>query len=140
MKRFPTKPGSSFENIISSPDEYKAKLNGDKEVVIWGTWTPKREFLYTQDLAEAVLHIMLSYSDEKFINIGTGEDIEIKELAYLIKEVVGYEGEIINDLSKPDGTPRKLLNVERLHNSGWKHKTELKEGISKVYKWYLENK
>jgi len=119
---------------------HEAKLNGDKEVIMWGTGTPKREFMYTEDLAEAVLHIMLNYSDEKFINIGTGEDIEIKKLAHLIKEVVGYKGEIVNDLSKPDGTPRKLLDVTRLKDTGYTHKTELREGIEKVYEWYLENK
>lgn len=119
---------------------HEAKLNGDKEVVMWGTGTPKREFMYTQDLAEAVLHIMLNYSDEKFINIGTGEDIEIKKLATLMKEVVGYKGQIVNDLSKPDGTPRKLLDITKLKETGYTHKVELKEGIERVYEWYLENK
>lgn len=119
---------------------HEAKLNGDEEVVMWGTGTSKREFMYTEDLAEAVFHIMLNYSDEKFINIGTGEDIEIKKLAHLIKEIVGYKGEIVNDLSKPDGTPRKLLDVTRLKETGYIHKIELREGIERVYEWYLENK
>lgn len=116
---------------------HEAKLNGDKEVVIWGTGTPKREFLYVDDLADGLIHLMNNYSDEIHLNIGTGEDVEIRELARIIKEVVGYSGEIINDTSKPDGTPRKLLNVDRLHATGWKHEVGLREGIERVYKWYL---
>lgn len=118
---------------------HEAKINGDKEVVMWGTGTPKREFLYVDDLAEGLIHLINNYSDEIHLNIGTGEDVEIRELAQIIKEVVGYQGEIVNDITKPDGTPRKLLNVDRLHSTGWKHKVELKEGIEKVYRWYLEN-
>lgn len=117
---------------------HEAKINGDKEVVMWGTGTPKREFLYVDDLADGIIHLMNNYSDEIHLNIGTGEDVEIRELAQIIKEVVGYQGEIVNDITKPDGTPRKLLNVDRLHNTGWKHTVELKEGIERVYKWYLE--
>lgn len=83
---------------------------------------------------------MQNYSEEKHVNVGTGEDIKISDLARVISEVVGYQGEIIYDISKPDGTPRKLLNVDYLHSLGWKHKVELYEGISKVYQWYLENK
>ena len=119
---------------------HEAKVNGDKEVVMWGTGTPKREFLYVDDLADGLIHLMKNYSDEIHLNIGTGEDIEIRELAKIIKEVVGYQGEIINDITKPDGTPRKLLNVNRLHSTGWKHKIDLKEGIKNVYEWYLGNK
>lgn len=119
---------------------HEAKMNGDKEVVMWGTGTPKREFLYVDDLADGLIHLINNYSDEIHLNLGTGEDVEIRELAQIIKEVVGYQGEIINDITKPDGTPRKLLNVNRLHNTGWKHKVELREGIERVYKWYLENK
>lgn len=117
---------------------HEAKINGDKEVVMWGTGTPKREFLYVDDLADGLIHLINQYSDEIHLNIGTGEDVEIRELAQIIKEVVGYEGQIVNDITKPDGTPRKLLNVDRLHNTGWKHKVELKEGIEIVYRWYLE--
>lgn len=116
---------------------HEAKINEDKEVVMWGTGTPKREFLYVDDLADGLIHLINNYSDEMHLNIGTGEDVEIRELAQIIKEVVGYEGKIVNDITKPDGTPRKLLNVDRLHNTGWKHKVELKEGIERVYKWYL---
>jgi GDP-L-fucose synthase len=82
---------------------------------------------------------MNNYSDEIHVNIGTGEDVEIRELAQIIKEVVGYEGKIVNDLSKPDGTPRKLLDVSKLHDAGWKHRVELEEGIRRVYEWYVEN-
>ncbi len=119
---------------------HEAKVNGDKEVVMWGTGKPRREFMYVDDLAAGLNHLMLHYSEEMHVNMGTGEDIEIGELARIIKEVVGYEGKIVNDLSKPDGTPRKLLNVERLHSTGFKHKVGLREGIEKVYRWYLESK
>ena len=118
---------------------HEAKVNGNKEVVMWGTGKPRREFLYVDDLADACVFLMNNYSDELHINVGTGEDIEIRELAEIIKKVVGYEGEIVNDTTKPDGTPRKLLDVTRLHNLGWKHKVELEEGIRKVYEWYSVN-
>jgi len=116
---------------------HEAKLNNEKEVVMWGTGEPMREFLFVDDLADACVYLMNNYSEESHLNIGTGEDVKIKELAEIVKEVVGYEGNIINDLSKPDGTPRKLLDVSKLHSTGWKHKTSLKEGIKIVYDWYL---
>lgn len=116
---------------------HEAKINNSKEVVMWGTGKPRREFMYVDDLADSLIHLMLNYSDETHVNLGTGEDIEIGELANLIKEVVGYEGKIVNDLSKPDGTPRKLLDVTRLNLTGFKHKVELKDGIKKVYEWFL---
>lgn len=116
---------------------YEAKIKGDKEVVMWGTGKPMREFLYVDDLADALIHLLLHYSAEMHVNVGTGEDVTIGELAQIVKEVVGYEGEIINDLSKPDGTPRKLLNVDLLHSTGWKHTIELKDGIKNVYEWFL---
>lgn len=115
---------------------HEATMNGDREVVMWGTGKPKREFLYVDDLADACVHLMNNYSDETHVNVGTGEDVEIRELAQIIKKVVGYEGEIVNDLSKPDGTPRKLLDVSLLESTGWKYRTELKDGITKVYDWY----
>lgn len=118
---------------------HEAKTNNSKEVVMWGTGKPRREFMYVDDLADSLIHLMLNYSDEIHVNLGTGEDIEIGELANLIKEIVGYEGKIVNDLTKPDGTPRKLLDVTRLNSTGFKHKIELKEGIEKVYKWFLQN-
>lgn len=117
---------------------HEAKINNKAEVIMWGTGKPKREFMYVDDLADSLVHLMLNYSEELHVNLGTGEDIEIGELANIIKEVVGYEGEIVNDLSKPDGTPRKLLDVTRLNSTGFRHKVELKEGIEKVYAWYLK--
>lgn len=119
---------------------HEAKINNEKEVVMWGTGKPRREFMYVDDLADALNHLMLNYSDEIHVNMGTGEDIEIGELGRIIKEVVGYEGKIVNDLSKPDGTLRKLLDVSKLKDTGYTHKVELKEGIERVYEWYLENK
>jgi GDP-L-fucose synthase len=117
---------------------HEAKINGDKQVVMWGTGKPRREFLNVEDCADACVHLMNSYSDEIHVNVGTGEDLEIGELARMIKKIVGYEGEIINDTSKPDGTPRKLLNVELLSSTGWRYKVELEDGIRRVYKWYKE--
>ena len=119
---------------------HEAKINNQEEVVMWGTGKPLREFMYVNDLADALVHLMLNYSNEIHVNMGTGKDLSIGELAQIVKEVVGYEGKIVNDLSKPDGTPRKLLDVSRLEATGWKYKTELREGIEKVYKWYLKNK
>lgn len=119
---------------------HEAKINNQEEVVMWGTGKPLREFMYVDDLADALVYLMLNYSDEIHVNMGTGKDLSIGELAQIVKEVVGYEGKIVNDLTKPDGTPRKLLDVSRLEATGWKYKTELREGIEKVYKWYLETK
>ena len=116
---------------------HEAKVNNQSEVILWGTGNPMREFLYVDDLADALLYLMLNYNEESHINVGTGEDIRIGDLALLVKEIVGFDGNITNDLSKPDGTPRKLLDVSKLHNIGFKHKTELREGISKVYDWFL---
>ena len=118
---------------------HEAKVNGDKNITIWGTGKALREFMYVDDLADALVHLMLNYSEEIHVNMGTGEEYSIKELTEIVKEVVGFKGEIKNDLSKPDGTPRKLLDVSRLEATGWKYKTSLKEGITKVYNWYVEN-
>jgi GDP-L-fucose synthase len=118
---------------------HEAKISNKKEVIMWGTGKPKREFLYVDDLADACLFLMEHYSDELHVNVGTGEDIEIKELTYLIKDIIGFEGEIVSDLSKPDGTPKKLLDVFKLNNLGWKHKVSLKEGIKVVFEWYLKS-
>jgi GDP-L-fucose synthase len=112
---------------------HEAKKNGVKEVVMWGTGSPQREFLHADDLADACVHLMHNFSDYGFVNIGTGEDLAILDLARIIKEVVGYDGQIVHDLTKPDGTPRKLMNVDKLHAMGWKHRIGLKEGIEKVY-------
>lgn len=118
---------------------HEAKKNNIPHVEVWGSGTPKREFLHVDDLAEACVFLMNEYNGTDWLNIGTGEDISIKDLALLIKSVVGYEGELKFDSSKPDGTPRKLMDVSKLHNLGWKHSIELKEGIEKVYADFLKS-
>ena len=115
---------------------HEAKINNQTEVVVWGTGAPKREFLYVDDLADACIFLMNNYDNSEIINIGTGEDISIKELAEMIKEITGFTGEINWDASKPNGTPRKLLDVGKLHNLGWKHQINLPDGILSVYEWY----
>jgi len=110
-----------------------AKNNKEASVTIWGTGTPKREFLYVDDLAEACFYLMQTYNEPGLVNIGVGEDVSILELAQLVVKVVGFEGEIVTDTTKPDGTPRKLMDVGKLHAHGWKAKVSLEEGISKVY-------
>ena len=115
---------------------HEAKLNGDASVVLWGTGKPRREFLHADDLADACYYLMENYDQEGLVNVGTGEDIEIGELALMIREVVGYTGSIEHDLSKPDGTPRKLMDVSKLHSFGWKHKINLREGLQMVYQEY----
>lgn len=110
-----------------------AKYNGDSSVTIWGTGSPKREFLHADDLAEACVFLMENYDESGLVNIGVGEDISILDLAILVKKVVGFEGEILTDTTKPDGTPRKLMDVSKLSTFGWKAKTTLEEGIQKVY-------
>ena len=112
---------------------HTAKVTSQPMVTIWGTGTPKREFLHSNDLAAACLHLMLHFDEPGPINIGTGEDLSIAELAQMVKEVVGFEGQLQFDISKPDGTPRKLLDVSRIHALGWKHQIELRDGISQVY-------
>lgn len=118
---------------------HEAKLNHSEFVEIWGTGTPKREFMHADDLAEAIYFLMHHYDGPGFINIGIGEDISIKDLALMIKEIVGYPGELKFDTGKPDGTPRKLLDVSKLHNLGFKAKISLQEGIESVYKAYKNN-
>ena len=112
---------------------HEAKQNGDPAVTIWGTGTPKREFLHADDLASACFFLMENYNEEGLVNIGTGEDVTITELAMLIKEVVGYEGSLVYDHTKPDGTPRKLMDVSKLTQLGWKYSIELKDGLKRVY-------
>lgn len=112
---------------------HTAKISGAESVEIWGSGSPKREFLHVDDLADACFQLMQNYEGEEWLNVGTGEDIAIKDLALMIKEVVGFEGELRFDSSKPDGTPRKLMDVSKLHNFGWKHRIALKEGIRSVY-------
>ncbi|MFT3703325.1 MAG: GDP-L-fucose synthase [Agriterribacter sp.] len=117
---------------------HDAKENNVQEVIVWGTGTPKREFLYADDLADACVFLMESYNGKEFINIGVGEDLTIKELAETVKEVIGYQGNFVFDTSKPDGTPRKLMDVSKLHGLGWKHTTSLKEGIKLAYRDFLK--
>jgi GDP-L-fucose synthase len=117
----------------------EAKNNNTAEVSIWGSGSPKREFLYVDDLARACLFLMLKYNESETINIGTGEDLAIKDLALLIKKTVGFKGNLVFDSSKPDGTPRKLLNVSKINNLGWKHEIPLEEGIKKTLFWLKEN-
>jgi len=112
---------------------HTAKEQGDKEVVVWGTGSPLREFLHVDDLAEACFFLMGNYSDGQTINVGFGDDLSIKDLALLVKEVVGFEGELVFDTSKPDGTPRKLMDSSRLRDLGWEPKITLKDGVSRVY-------
>ncbi|RYG12047.1 MAG: GDP-L-fucose synthase [Chitinophagaceae bacterium] len=112
---------------------HEAKANNEKQVVVWGSGSPMREFLFADDLADACYFLMENYNEANLINIGVGHDLTIKDLALLIKEVLGYEGELVFDASKPDGTPRKLMDVTKLHNLGWKHKIELPEGIALAY-------
>jgi GDP-L-fucose synthase len=118
---------------------HEAKENKLEEVVIWGTGTPLREFLYVDDLAEACVYLMNNYSGDETVNLGTGKEVTIKELAETVKEVVGYEGNLTFDTSKPDGTPRKLLDVSKLEGLGWKYHTELKDGIKLAYEDFLHS-
>jgi GDP-L-fucose synthase len=112
---------------------HEAKQNGNKEVIVWGTGTPRREFMHVSDCAEACYFLMESYNEPGLINIGVGEDISIADLAKLISEIVGYKGNIVYDYTKPDGTPRKLMDVSKLHSLGWKATIPLREGIESVY-------
>ncbi|MEL7328897.1 MAG: GDP-L-fucose synthase [Cyanobacteria bacterium J06559_1] len=118
---------------------YEAKMSNAKSVTVWGTGKPLREFLYVDDLAEALLYLMRHYDHGEFVNVGTGDEVSIKELALTIKDVVGFEGDMNFDISKPDGTPRKLLDVSRLTDAGWQSKVPLKLGIEKTYAWFLDN-
>lgn len=118
---------------------HEAKEKNLPSVEIWGSGTPKREFLHVDDLAEACIFLMNNYDESIFLNVGTGVDLSIKELALLIKEIVGFKGELRFDSSKPDGTPRKLMDVSRLHDLGWSHKIELKDGIKSVYEQVKES-
>lgn len=117
---------------------HEAKENKIAQVTIWGTGTPRREFLFSDDLAEACVFLMQTYNDKELINVGVGEDVSIKELAELVKEVVGYKGAFVFDTSKPDGTPRKLMDVNKLHSLGWKHTIALADGIKLAYQDFLK--
>jgi GDP-L-fucose synthase len=138
-------PGDNFslENSHVLPAMIRkfhdAKISGADRVILWGTGTPRREFLYVDDLADAVLFLAQHYSDEQPINVGVGTDLPISELASLVSRIVGFDGRIEYDSSKPDGTPRKLLDVSRLHTLGWQAKTPLEDGIAATYRWFLAN-
>lgn len=118
---------------------HEAKVNGDPTVTCWGTGSPRREFLHVDDLAEACLFLMEEYDGKAFVNVGTGSDMSINELAELIRRIVGYEGDIVWDSDKPDGTPRKLMNCDRIHALGWTHRIGLEEGLRSVYEEYRRN-
>ena len=139
-------PGDNFDSKTSHVlpallrKVVEAKERGDKEITMWGTGEPMREFLYVDDVGEASVFLMESNVENELLNLGMGEDIKIKDLLKLICEIVGFEGEIKHDLTKPDGTPKKLLDVSKLHSLGWNHKVSFKKGIENLYEWYLENK
>ena len=118
---------------------HEAKQNNNAVVVLWGTGTPMREFLFVDDMAAAVVFALENQLPDHLYNVGTGEDLTIKELALTIQKIVGHKGEIIWDDTKPDGTPRKLMDISKMHNIGWKHQVNLEEGIQKTYNWFLEN-
>ena len=118
---------------------HEAKVNNSEVVEVWGTGTPLREFLYVDDMADACVFLMENYDGEQHVNIGTGEEVSIRELAETVKKVVGFEGELVFNTDMPDGTPRKLTTVDKLHGLGWKHKVSLNEGIKLAYNWFLEN-
>lgn len=118
---------------------HEAKVNHAPTVELWGTGTPLREFLYVDDMADACVFLLENYDGEQHVNIGTGKEVTIKELAETVKRVVGYEGEIVWNKDMPDGTPRKLTNVDKLHGLGWKHKVELEEGVQLAYQWFKDN-
>jgi len=139
-------PGDNFDPANSHVlpalirKAHEAKLRGDTTLPVWGSGRPMREFLHVDDLANAALHCMEHYSEEGPINVGTGEDISIADLAHLVCRIVGFDAGITLDPTKPDGTMRKLLNVSRLHALGWKHKVSLEQGIASTYAWYLKHK
>lgn len=118
---------------------HEAKLNNNTPVTLWGTGTPMREFLFVDDMAEAVVFALENKLPESLYNVGTGVDLTIRELAETIQEIVGHEGDIIWDDTKPDGTPRKLMDMSKMHSLGWKHQVEFEEGIKRTYDWFLEN-
>ena len=118
---------------------HDAKGDGRREVVVWGTGSPRREFLHVDDLADACLFLMRRYDASEHVNVGTGEDLTIRELAEMVRDVVHPGASLAFDTSKPDGTPKKLLDVSRLHALGWRHRIGLREGIESSYRWFLEN-
>jgi GDP-L-fucose synthase len=138
-------PGDNFDLLNSHVlpalirKAHDAKLRGDATLVIWGTGTPRREFLHVDDCADALVHVMKAYSDAEHVNVGSGEDLTIRELAEIVASAVGFRGEIVTDPGKPDGTPRKRLNIEKLRRLGWRPRIDLQDGIARTYRWYLES-
>ena len=136
-------PGDNFDletsHVIPSLIRrfHEAKENGSKEVVVWGSGISRREFLHVDDLADAIIWLLDSYEKKDFLNVGTGQDISIKELAQKIKKLVGFNGDLVFDTTKPDGMPRKLLDVSRLHKAGWKHSIDFETGLKDTYEWYV---
>lgn len=118
---------------------HDAKVKGEQQVMVWGSGKPMREFLHVDDMANACVYLMENTVSETLINVGTGEDLTIRELAETIKEVVGFEGGLVFDSSKPDGTPRKLLDVTKLHDLGWRHRYNLADGLQHAYDWFVSN-
>ena len=136
--RFSLEDSHVLPALIRKFDDARERGNG--EVVVWGTGTPRREFLYVDDLAEALVFLMERYDEPDIINVGTGTDVSISELAQLVREVVGYSGRVSYDSSKPDGAPRKLLDVSRICALGWSARTGLADGIERTYRWYRDNR
>jgi GDP-L-fucose synthase len=138
-------PGDTFDLMSSHVlpalmiKAHKAKISGDPVLPVWGSGNPRREFLYVEDAAEACIHLLKTYSDDSHINVGYGDDLTIRELAETVAEVVGFKGALTFDPTKPDGTPRKLMDVTRINALGWKATTGLKDGIAKTYAWYQAN-
>ena len=118
---------------------HEAKVRGDDSVTVWGTGTPRREFLHVDDLADAVVYLLQNYDDERIVNVGWGEDVTIRELAQIVMSAIGYSGRLIFDTTKPDGTPRKLLDVSRLSSLGWQPRISLRDGIERTYAWFTEH-
>lgn len=138
-------PGDNFDleksHVIPAliRKAHEAKVSGANSLEIWGSGTPRREFLHVDDCADALVHLMKVYSDHEHVNVGSGEDLRIEELARLVMKVVGFDGELKKDTSKPDGTPRKLMSAEKIHALGWKPSISLEEGLEEAYAWYLAN-
>jgi GDP-L-fucose synthase len=138
-------PNDNFDLVTSHvlaallQKAHEAKISGAREIVVWGSGKPRREFLYVDDLAAACVFLLQKYDDPEIINVGTGEDVSIRELAELICEIVGFKGELTWDANKPDGTPRKLLDISKIRRLGWSPSVSLREGIARTYEWFLKN-
>ena len=138
-------PNDNFDLVTSHvlaallQKAHQAKSSGAREIVVWGSGKPRREFLHVDDLAAACVFLLQKYDDPEIINVGTGEDVSIRELAELICEIVGFEGELTWDANKPDGTPRKLLDISKIRRLGWSPSISLREGIARTYEWFLKN-